>query len=74
MSIRQLIPFRQPRIEHAVDDDVGDRGMVGMDTRAGRGEDRSRPMHSKEAGDLQPRLHGVADEAVLQRQRRALYA
>jgi hypothetical protein len=73
VSLGQFVPLRQARVEDPVDDDVGDGGVIGMHTRAGGGEHSSGSVDPKQACNQQPRLHGIADEAVLQRERRALH-
>ena len=50
-TLAQSLPFREPSVEDAVDDDVRDGLVIGMDARSGRREDQLRRMNTDQTRD-----------------------
>jgi len=64
-----LVPFRQPRVEHAVHDDVGHSRVVWMYTGSRRREDKPRFVNADQARDRQTRFDRITNQAVVKRKR-----
>src|SRR5579875_559471 len=72
LSAGYLVPFRKTRIKHCMCHDVGNRLMIRMHARARGSENNSWTKFSKKPCDLHPDRNRVLNQAVLQRQDKAI--
>jgi len=68
IAASDLIPFRQPRVKHSVDNDIRHSGMVWVHARSSRRKDEAWFVRPNQMRDRESRLGRIANQPIMERE------